>query len=66
MAQNSIVVMVDSLRQDHLGAYSNSVVRGPAMFGVFPGVALAMLLVALNYFSDALRDALDPRRINVG
>ncbi len=34
-------------------------------YGVFPGLALALLLVGLNYLSDALRDALDPRRINV-
>jgi peptide/nickel transport system permease protein len=35
-------------------------------YGVFPGIALAALLVGLTYLSDALREALDPRRINVG
>jgi oligopeptide transport system permease protein len=28
---------------------------------VFPGVALAMTLFALNFLGDGLRDALDPR-----
>jgi len=31
-------------------------------FGVFPGLALAALLVSLNFLSDGLRDVLDPRR----
>lgn len=31
-------------------------------FGVFPGLALATLLVGLNYLADALREILDPRR----
>jgi ABC-type dipeptide/oligopeptide/nickel transport system permease subunit len=30
---------------------------------LWPGMALTMLLVALNFLSDALRDALDPRRV---
>lgn len=34
-------------------------------YGIFPGLVLAALLVGLNYLSDALRDALDPRRVNV-
>ena len=33
-------------------------------YGIWPGVALAVLLLGLNYITDALRDALDPRRIN--
>jgi len=43
---------------------SRAHLRQAPWFGVWPGVALALLLVGLNYFSDALRDALDPRRIN--
>ena len=31
-------------------------------YSVFPGVALATLSTGLNYFSDALRDTLDPGR----
>ena len=38
--------------------------RQDAWYGVFPGVALALLLLALNFLADALRDAMDPRRIN--
>jgi peptide/nickel transport system permease protein len=33
-------------------------------YGVFPGLFLAVLLIGLNYFSDALRDAFDPRGRN--
>jgi peptide/nickel transport system permease protein len=38
--------------------------RQAPWYGIFPGVALAIMLVGLNYLSDALRQALDPRRIN--
>jgi ABC-type dipeptide/oligopeptide/nickel transport system permease subunit len=31
---------------------------------IFPGLAIAILLLALNFLADALRDALDPRRTN--
>jgi len=43
---------------------SRAYLRQAPWFGIFPGVALAALLVGLNYLSDALRQALDPRRIN--
>jgi peptide/nickel transport system permease protein len=43
---------------------SRAHLRQAPWFGIWPGVGLALLLVGLNYFSDALRDALDPRRIN--
>lgn len=43
---------------------SRAHLRQAPWFGIWPGVALALLLVGLNYFSDALRDALDPKRIN--
>jgi peptide/nickel transport system permease protein len=45
---------------------SRAYLRQAAWYGVWPGVALAVLLVGLNYLSDALRNALDPRRVNVG
>jgi peptide/nickel transport system permease protein len=44
---------------------SRAYLRTAAGFGVFPGMALALLLLGLNFLTDALRDALDPRRINV-
>jgi peptide/nickel transport system permease protein len=43
---------------------SRAYLRTAAGFGIFPGVALALLLLGLNFFSDALRDALDPRRVH--
>ena len=43
---------------------SRAYLRQAPWFGIFPGLALAALLVGLNYLSDALRQALDPRRIN--
>jgi peptide/nickel transport system permease protein len=43
---------------------SRAFLRQAAWFGIWPGVALAVLLVGLNFLSDALRQALDPRRVN--
>ena len=43
---------------------SRAYLRTAPGFGVFPGLALALLLLGLNFLSDALRDALDPRRTN--
>jgi len=43
---------------------SRAYLRTAPGFGIFPGVALALLLLGLNFLSDALRDALDPRRTN--
>jgi peptide/nickel transport system permease protein len=43
---------------------SRAYLRTAPWFGIFPGLALALLLLGLNFLSDALRDALDPRRIN--
>ena len=43
---------------------SRTYLRQAPWYGVFPGIALAVMLVGLNYLSDALRLALDPRRIN--
>ncbi|MHB1414725.1 MAG: ABC transporter permease [Chloroflexota bacterium] len=47
-------------------SYSRQFLRVAWWYGIFPGVALTFLLVGLNYFSDAVRDAFDPRQINVG
>jgi len=44
---------------------SRAYLREAPWYGLWPGVALTILLVALNYLSDALRDALDPRRANL-
>lgn len=44
---------------------SRAYLREAPWFGLWPGVALTILLVALNFLSDALRDALDPRRVNL-
>ena len=43
---------------------SRAYLRTAPGFGIFPGIALASLLLGLNFFADALRDALDPRRVN--
>ena len=32
-------------------------------YALFPGLAITLTVVGLNYFADALQDALDPRRI---
>ena len=44
---------------------SRAYLREAPWYGLWPGVALTILLVALNYVSDGLRDALDPRGINL-
>lgn len=43
---------------------SRSYLRQAPLAAVWPGLALALLLISLNYLADALRDALDPRRVN--
>ena len=43
---------------------SRAYLRTAPGFGIFPGLALATLLLGLNFLADALRDALDPRRTN--
>lgn len=43
---------------------SRAYLRTSPWFGIFPGMALATLLLGLNFLADALRDALDPRRTN--
>ena len=44
---------------------SRAYLREAPWFGLWPGIALTILLVGLNYLSDSLRDALDPRRANL-
>ncbi len=45
---------------------SRAYLRVAPSMAIFPGVALALLLLGLNYLSDALREAFDPRRTNAG
>jgi peptide/nickel transport system permease protein len=45
---------------------SRGYLRAAPWLAVWPGVALALLLLGLNYLADALREAFDPRRVNVG
>lgn len=45
---------------------SRQFLRTAWWYGVFPGAALSILLVGLNYLSEAVRDALDPRQISLG
>jgi peptide/nickel transport system permease protein len=40
---------------------SRQYLRQAPWYGVFPGVAVTLLVLGLNSLSDALRDALDPR-----
>jgi peptide/nickel transport system permease protein len=47
-------------------SYSRQFLRNAWWYGLFPGMALTILVVGLNFLSDALRDALDPRQINLG
>jgi peptide/nickel transport system permease protein len=44
---------------------SRAYLREAPWYGLWPGIALTVLLVGLNYLSDAMRDALDPRRANL-
>jgi peptide/nickel transport system permease protein len=44
---------------------SRAYLREAPWYGLWPGIALTVLLVALNYLSDAMRDALDPRRVHL-
>ena len=35
--------------------------RGSAYLSMFPGIAIVVTIIALNFLGDGLRDALDPR-----
>ena len=41
---------------------SRSYLRHAPWYGFFPGLFLTVLILGLNMFSEALRDALDPTR----
>ena len=45
---------------------SRQFLRTAWWYGVFPGLALSILLIGFNFLSEAVRDALDPRQINLG
>ena len=45
---------------------SRAYLRVNPWMAIGPGVVLALLLLGLNYLADALRDGLDPRRVNAG
>jgi peptide/nickel transport system permease protein len=40
---------------------SRTYLRDAPYYAIFPGIALSVLLLGLNFLSDALRDALDPK-----
>jgi len=42
---------------------SRAYLREAPWYGILPGMALAIMLVGLNYLADAVREALDPRRV---
>jgi len=44
---------------------SRAYLREAPWYGLWPDAALTVLLVALNYLSDALREALDPRHVKL-
>ena len=44
---------------------SRAFLRRAPWYGIAPGVFLSLLLLALNLLADAVRDALDPRQINL-
>jgi peptide/nickel transport system permease protein len=35
-------------------------------YGLFPGIAITLVVIGMNYLADALQDAIDPRRARVG
>ncbi|MSP14915.1 MAG: ABC transporter permease [Chloroflexi bacterium] len=37
-----------------------------ATYGIFPGLAITLVVIGMNYFADGLQDALDPRRTFAG
>jgi peptide/nickel transport system permease protein len=36
--------------------------RAPT-YGIFPGLAITIVVIGMNYFADGLQDAIDPRRV---
>jgi len=43
---------------------SRAFLRDAPWYGVYPGLALAILLIGLNFLADALREGLDPHRVH--
>ena len=43
---------------------SRTYLRQAPWYGVFPGVAISLLLLGLNFLADGVRDALDPGRVH--
>lgn len=41
---------------------SRAYLREAPWYGIWPGVALGLLLISLNFLADVFRDSLDPRR----
>lgn len=48
-----------------LTAAQSYLYRAPT-YGVWPGLAITLVVIGLNYFADGLQDAIDPRRIRAG
>jgi peptide/nickel transport system permease protein len=44
---------------------SRPYLRSTPLMAVWPGLGLMVLILSLNYVQDALRETLDPRRVNV-
>jgi len=44
-------------------ASAQGVLSRSTTYALFPGLAITLTVIGLNYFADALQDALDPRRI---
>jgi peptide/nickel transport system permease protein len=37
-----------------------------ATYGIFPGLALSLVVIGMHFFTDGLQDAIDPRRARTG
>jgi peptide/nickel transport system permease protein len=35
-------------------------------YGIFPGLAITLVVIGMNYLADGLQDAIDPRRARAG
>jgi peptide/nickel transport system permease protein len=44
-------------------ASAQGVLSRSTTYALFPGLAITLTVIGLNYFADALQDAIDPRRI---
>ncbi len=48
-----------------LTAAQSYLYRSPT-YGIFPGLAITIVVIGLNFFADGLQDAIDPRRLRAG